>query len=197
MTDTKPSTGGLESLAGAARAAGQRGLPPVHLWNPPYCGEIDMRIATDGTWFYQKTPIGRMPLVKLFASVLKREGDHHFLVTPVEKCGITVDDAPFLAVEMRVETREAETLHFRTNVDDWVACGADNALRFEAEPGTGGLKPYLHVRRGLWAKVTRALFYDLVARGEERDVDGRRMFGVASGSVFFPMAPADSLQEFA
>ena len=197
MTDTPPPISGLESLAGAARAATQKGLPPVHLWNPPYCGEIDMRIATDGTWFYQKTPIGRMPLVKLFASVLKREGDRHFLVTPVEKCGITVDDAPFLAVEMRVETTGTETLHFRTNVDDWVACGADNALRFEVEPGTGGLKPYLHVRRDLWAKVTRALFYDLVARGEERDVGGRRMFGVGSGDVFFPMAPADSLREFA
>jgi hypothetical protein len=199
MTD--PSTnaiGGLESLAGAARAAGRKGLPPVHLWNPPYCGEIDMRIAGDGTWFYQKTPIGRMPLVKLFASVLKREGDHYFLVTPVEKCGITVDDAPFVAVEMQAEmTDGTETLHFRTNVDDIVACDTDHALRFEPEPGTGGLKPYLHVRRGLWAKVTRALFYDLVARGEERDVDGTRMFGVASGGTFFPMAPAASLRDFA
>jgi hypothetical protein len=197
MTDTRNPIGGLELLAGAARTAGKKGPPPVHLWNPPYCGEIDMRIATDGTWFYQKTPIGRLPLVKLFASVLKREGDHHFLVTPVEKCGITVDDAPFLAVEMQIEpTEDGETLHFRTNVDDWVVCGPDNALRFEQEPGTGGLKPYLHVRRGLWAKVTRALFYDLVARGEERGIDGRRMFGVASGAAFFPMAPADALQDF-
>jgi hypothetical protein len=197
MTDTRNPTGGLESLAGAARTAGKKGPPPVHLWNPPYCGEIDMRIATDGTWFYQKTPIGRLSLVKLFASVLKREGDHHFLVTPVEKCGIAVDDAPFLAVEMQIEpTEDGETLHFRTNVDDWVVCGPDNALRFEPEPGTGGLKPYLHVRRGLWAKVTRALFYDLVARGEERGVEGRRMFGVASGTAFFPMAPADALQDF-
>src|SRR6516162_3814907 len=94
---------GLESIAGAARRAGARGLPPVHLWNPPYCGEIDMRIAADGTWFYQKTPIGRAALVKLFASVLKREGDRYFLVTPVEKCGITVDEAPFMAVELAVE----------------------------------------------------------------------------------------------
>src|ERR1700736_3062717 len=94
---------GLEGIAGEARRAGGKGLPPVHLWNPPYCGDIDMRIAADGTWFYQKTPIGRAGLVKLFASVLKREADKYFLVTPVEKCGIAVDDAPFLAVELQVE----------------------------------------------------------------------------------------------
>jgi hypothetical protein len=195
---TEKGPGGLDALAGAARAAGKKGPPPVHLWNPPYCGEIDMRIATDGTWFYQKTPIGRLPLVKLFASVLKREGDRHFLVTPVEKCGIAVDDAPFLAVEMQVdEDQGGRTLKFRTNVDDWVACGPDHALRFEPEPGTGGLKPYLHVRRDLWAKLTRALFYDLVALGEEREVAGRLMFGIVSQRAFFAMAPADSLKEFA
>lgn len=190
----------LEGIAGALKAAGGRGPPPVHLWNPPYCGEIDMRIAADGTWFYQKTPIGRAPLVKLFASVLKREGDHYFLVTPVEKCGITVDEAPFLAVELAVENADAAAgpaatriLRFRTNVDDWVTAGPDNLLRFEPEPATGGLKPFLHVRRDLWAKVTRALFYDLVELGEEREVAGERMFGVASGSAFFVMAPADSI----
>jgi len=187
---------GLESIAGAARRAGTRGLPPVHLWNPPYCGDIDMRIAGDGTWFYQKTPIGRAALVKLFASVLKREGDKYFLVTPVEKCGIAVDDAPFLAVELEVEDAGAgRRLHFRTNVDDWVACGPGHALRFEPEPEPGGLKPYLHVRRDLWAKVTRALFYDLVDLSEEREIAGERMFGVASAGEFFVMAPADSLQD--
>jgi hypothetical protein len=190
----------LEGIAGALKAAGGRGPPPVHLWNPPYCGEIDMRIAADGTWFYQKTPIGRAALVKLFASVLKREGDHYFLVTPVEKCGITVDEAPFLAVELAVENADATAgpaasriLRFRTNVDDWVTAGPDNPLRFDPEPATGGLKPFLHVRRNLWAKVTRALFYDLVDLGEERDVAGERMFGVASGPAFFVMAPADSI----
>src|SRR5712691_1211059 len=187
---------GLEGIAGAARRAGARGLPPVHLWNSPYCGDIDMRIATDGTWFYQKTPIGRAALVKLFASVLKREGDKHFLVTPVEKCGIAVDDAPFLAVELDVEDGPAgRNLHFRTNVDDWVACGPGHGLRFEPEAATGGLKPYLHVRRDLWAKVTRALFYDLVELGEEREIAGARMFGVASAGEFFVMAPADSLKD--
>ena len=193
----QPKAAGLDAIAGAAREAGVKGPPPVHLWNPPFCGDLDMRIAADGTWFYLKTPIGRPALVRLFASVLKREGDKHYLVTPVEKCGITVEDAPFLAVEMRVETIAAgRTLHFRTNVDDWVACGADHALRFDPEPHSGGLKPYLHVRRDLWAKVTRALFYDLVELGEERDIDGARMFGIASGGAFFVMAPADQLKDF-
>ena len=196
--EMQPKAAGLDAIAGAAREAGVKGPPPVHLWNPPFCGDLDMRIAADGTWFYLKTPIGRPALVRLFASVLKREGDKHYLVTPVEKCGITVDDAPFLAVEMRVETTATgRTLHFRTNVDDWVACGADHALRFDPEPHSGGLKPYLHVRRDLWAKVTRALFYDLVELGEERDIDGARMFGIASGGAFFVMAPADQLKDFA
>ena len=197
MTENNPNTG-LEGLTNAARAAGKKGPPPVHLWNPPYCGEIDMRIATDGTWFYQKTPIGRIALVKLFASVLKHEDDRHFLVTPVEKVAIAVDDAPFLAVEMEVAGHAADQrLTFRTNVDDVVECSADHALRFEPEAGTGGLKPYLHVRRGLWAKVARPVFYDLVELGEERDVEGRAMFGIASRGAFFPMAPAEAIREFA
>jgi hypothetical protein len=199
---------GFEALASAARDAARRGPPPVHLWNPPDCGDIDMRIAADGTWFYQRTPIGRPALVKLFASVLRRDGDRYVLVTPVEKCGITVDDVPFLAVEMVREPAPSATgaadgdeadasplLRFRTNVDDWVTCDAEHALRFEPEPGTGGLKPYLHVRRGLWARLVRPLYYDLVSLGEERAIDGRRMFGIASGTAFFPMAPAEELKD--
>ena len=194
MPEQNPSSG-LDTLAGAAKKAGQKGPPPLHLWNPPFCGDLDMRIAADGTWFYMKTPIGRPALVKLFASVLWREGEKYFLKTPVEKVGITVDDAPFLAVEMKVEGEgAARVLSFRTNVDDWVACGPDHALRFEPEEETGGLKPYLHVRRDLWALVSRALFYDLVELGEERDVNGTRMFGVTSGDEFFAMAPAESLK---
>jgi uncharacterized protein len=193
---TEQARRGLDAIAGMAREASRKGPPPVHLWNPPFCGDLDMRIASDGTWFYLKTPIGRSALVKLFASVLKREGDKYFLVTPVEKCGIVVEDAPFLAVELKPEkTAQGQVLQFRTNVDDWVACGRDHALRFEPEPWTGGLKPYLHVRRDLWAKVTRALFYDLVELGEERAIGGERMFGVASGGEFFAMAPAASLQD--
>ncbi len=192
------ANGGLDAIASAAKREAGKGPPPVHLWNPPFCGDIDMRIAADGTWYYLKTPIGRPALVKLFASVLKREGDRYFLVTPVEKVGITVEDAPFLAVEMRVEDRpEGKVMHFRTNVEDWVECDAEHALRFVTEPDTGGLKPYLHVRRDLWAKLSRPLFYDLVALGEERDIEGRRMFGIASKDSFFAMAPAETLREFA
>jgi hypothetical protein len=184
----------LEALAGAAKAAGRR--PPVHLWDPPFCGDLDMRIAADGTWYYLRTPIGRPALVKLFASVLKREGDRYFLVTPAEKCGITVDDVPFVAVELRLEAHgSGQTLYFRTNVDAWVTCGAEHTLRFRPEEGTGGLRPYLHIHSNLWARVKQALFFDLVDLGEERDVKGVRMFGVVSGGAFFAMAPADEIED--
>jgi uncharacterized protein len=194
--DAQHSDRGLDTVAEAARKAAGKGPAPVHLWNPPYCGDLDMRIASDGTWYYLKTPIGRPALVKLFASVLKREGDSYFLVTPVEKCGIRVDDAPFVAVELRVEALgPCQYLHFRTNVDDWVSCDTDHPLRFEPQPDSGGLKPYLHVRSDLWARVKHALLYDLVDLGEERDVAGARMFGIASAGAFFPMASADSVKD--
>jgi hypothetical protein len=192
----KTGQSGLEALT-ASLPRGNRGPAPVERWNPPFCGDIDMKIETDGTWTYQKTPIGRPALVKLFSSILKREGDKYYLVTPIEKVGLTVVDAPFLAVELKVEQAEQQKLAFRTNVDDWVVAGPGHALRFDPEPATGGLKPYLHVRRNLWAKVTRALFYDLVELGEERMVDGRRLFGVASAGEFFAMAEADAVREFA
>jgi uncharacterized protein len=187
---------GLDGLTAAARdaATAGKGLPPVHLWNPPFCGDLDMRIASDGTWFYMGTPIGRPALVRLFSTILKREDGKHFLVTPVEKVGIRVDDAPFLAVEMLKETDGGDRrLRFRTNVDDWVPCDSGHRLRFEAA-ADGGLTPYLHVRADLWAKVTRALYYDLVDLGEERMVDGRPMFGVASSGEFFAMADAEQVR---
>ncbi len=194
----KQGQSGLEAITAAIGRSATHGLPPVERWNPPFCGDLDMRIAADGTWFYLRTPIGRPALVKLFASVLKREGYMYFLVTPVEKCGIRVDDAPFLAVELKTQgTGAARVLHFRTNVDEWVACGPDNPLRFEPEAATGGLKPYVHVRRDLWAKVTRPLFFDLVELGEEREVEGRAMFGIASMGAFFPMAPAEQVRDLA
>src|SRR5262245_28129913 len=124
-TMAKAGQGGLDTIA-AGLPRENKGPPPVELWNPPFCGDIDMKIAADGTWFYQKTPIGRLPLVKLFASVLKREGDKHFLVTPVEKVGIVVDDAPFLAVEMTATSGpEGRVLECRTNADAWGAAGPD------------------------------------------------------------------------
>jgi hypothetical protein len=194
-----PGIGGLDGLV-AAVPREKGGPPPVNLWNPPFCGDIDMRIAADGTWFYQKTPVGRPALVQLFASVLKREGEKYFLVTPVEKVGIVVEDAPFLAVELKVDRSGKDdlrqTLQFRTNVEEWIDAGPGHTLRFELE-AAGGLKPYLHVRSDLWAKVTRALFYDLVELGEERVIDGKAMFGVASGGEFFAMAEAGAVREFA
>ncbi len=195
----QPAVRSLDGLTTAAKdAAGTskgKGLPPVHLWNPPFCGDLDMRIAADGTWFYLGTPIGRPALVRLFSTILKREDGKHFLVTPVEKVGIKVDDAPFLAVEMANDKDDngQRRLRFRTNVDDWVDCDADHRLRFESG-AEDGLMPYLHVRSDLWAKVTRALYYDLVELGEERVVDGRAMFGVASGDDFFAMADAEQVR---
>jgi hypothetical protein len=172
-------------VAEAGEAAKAR---PVERWNPPYCGEIDIRITGDGTWLYRGTPIGREPLVRLFASILRREPDgRHVLVTPVEMLGIVVDDAPFLAVEVVAEGADAETiLTFRTNVGDIVAAGPEHPLRFVEEPRTGGLKPYLHVRGRLEALVTRAVTLELVAGAGERD--GRP--GLWSGSAFFPFAGA-------
>ena len=151
-----------------------------------------MRIGADGTWYYLKTPIGRLALVKLFASVLKREGDKYFLVTPVEKFGIAVDDVPFLAVELtrRAMTAGTEFSTFRTNVDDWVTAGPVMRCT-SSQKRPAACKPYLHVRRDLWAKVTRTLFYDLVELGEERDIAGRVMFGVVSNGEFFAMADAE------
>lgn len=171
-----------------------RGAPPLERWDPPFCGDLDMRIAADGTWFYMGTPIGRAALVKLFASVLWREGDRYFLKTPVEKVGITVEDAPFQAVEMVIEGEgEARAIALRSGVDDLVSVGPDHELRFESEDG-GGLKPYVHVRRGLWARLTRALTYDLLALGEIRAVDGVRMFGVSAAGSFYPAVPASEIE---
>jgi hypothetical protein len=183
----------LDVISEAVRASG-KGPPPVHLWNPPYCGEIDMRIGSDGTWYYQKTPIGRPAMVRLFASILKREGARYYLVTPVEKCGIAVDDAPFVAVDVIAEDIEARrVLRFRTNVDEEIVCDAEHPLRFELQ-ANGGFKPYLHIRRELWALATRPVYYDLVDLGEERDLDQGRWFGVASQGQFFPIVPADQLE---
>jgi hypothetical protein len=178
-------------VEGLGQIAKSKGPAPVHLWNPPFCGDIDMRIASDGTWFYMNSPIGRMPLVKLFASVLRRDGDgKYYLVTPVEKCGIRVDDAPFVAIRMASEGQgRQQTIRFETNVDDEVAVDAAHPLRFETEVGTGGLKPYVLVRARLEALVARALFYDLVARGTTEG----EWFGVWSGGQFWPMQKATEI----
>ena len=189
--------GSLETIGSAAQhtAAGPGTPPPVHLWNPPFCGDIDMRIARDGTWFYAGTPIGRPALVRLFASILRHDPDGIMLVTPVEKVRITVEDAAFLAVEMTVEATEAgPTLAFRTNVGDWVRAEASHPLQFRPA-AAGGLKPYLTVRPGLEALVTRALFFDLVERSEVSGEGEGATVGVMSAGLFFPIAPASALGE--
>lgn len=158
---------------------------PVEEWDPPYCGDIGLSIAGDGTWHYQGSPIHRPAMVKLFARVLRRDEDGRtYLVTPGEKVDVRVADAPFLAVEMQVSgTGQAQDLLFRTNVDDVVQCGADHPLRFPADTPAGSFKPYIHVRGRLEALVTRALVYDLVALAEAGP--GEKL-GIWSGGAFFP-----------
>jgi uncharacterized protein len=170
-------------LDGMLKAAAGDKPPPVDTWNPPYCGDIGMAIKADGTWFYQGSPIGRKPMVRMFSRILRRDADgKYYLVTPVEKVDVAVADAPFLAVEMEVsgEGRDRR-LTFRTNVDDIVTAGPDNPLRFVEEAGSGGLKPYLRVRGRLDALVTRAVYYDLVDLAEERDGG----LGLWSGGAWF------------
>ena len=193
MTGQKIVTPSAESLASSAMAAakeGKRGAPPVHLWNPPFCGDIDMRIARDGTWFYMGTPIGREGLVKLFASIIRRDGDDFFLVTPVEKVGIIVDDAPFVAIDF---DRVGNNLRFITNVGDSFDAGPDHPIRVVRDPKTGEPSPYVVVRTNLEALIDRKSFYRLVDLGEEDLIDNVIWFGVRSGGVFFPIIPAAEL----
>jgi hypothetical protein len=186
---TDASTNRIAGLEALIKARGGKGAAPVEKWNPPYCGDIGMAIRSDGTWLYQGSPIGRAPLVKLFAGVLRKDSDgRHYLVTPAEKVDVAVADAPFLAVEMEVRgTGRSQSLVFRTNVDDIVTAGPEHPIRFAVEEGSRGLKPYLLVRGRLEALVTRALYYDLVELSVEHDTDGGRRLGLWSGGAFFPM----------
>lgn len=189
MTDSAKNR--AVDLAALAAQLPKGRLPPVHKWNPDFCGDIDMRIARDGTWFYMGTPIGRKPMVKLFSTVLRRDDDRYFLVTPVEKLGITVDDAPFVAVEMRVHGEGAgRALVFRTNVDDEVIADAEHPIRVEIDPETQEPAPYVKVRDRLWALIARPVFYDLVNLAEDGKVDGQPRFGVWSAGQFFPIGEA-------
>ena len=187
--------GGLQALIGRATRAGKR-LPPVERWNPDFCGDLDMEIRADGTWFYLGTPIGRMALVQLFSTVLRKDEDGKtYLVTPVERVGIRVVDAPFVAVEMNVAGEgDARSITFRTNVGDIVEAGPDHPLRFVDEEGTGGLKPYVLVRGRLEALIARPVMYELVSHGEEIEIDGRSMFALRSNGQIFPVMPADRLK---
>ncbi len=182
----KPDAAALEE---AARAASGGGMPPIHKWDPPFCGDLDMRIARDGTWFYEGTPIGRPKLVRLFSTILKREGEAYFLVTPAEKVGITVEDAPFVAVDF---TDTGEALDFVTNVGDRAVAGPEHQIRVERD-ATGEPAPYIHVRDGLEALIDRKSFYRLVDLGETRPHEGQDWFGIVSSGTFFPIIPAADL----
>ncbi|MCA0271019.1 MAG: DUF1285 domain-containing protein [Proteobacteria bacterium] len=187
----KPSA---ENLAAAAKSAGRRGPPPVHLWNPPFCGDLDMEIRRDGTWFYLGTPIGRYPLVKLFASIIRRDGDAYFLVTPVEKVGIRVVDAPFVAVDADVSGMgDGQTIAFTTNVEDEVTAGPDHPIRVTRDPVTGEPSPYVLIRRNLEALIDRKTFYRLIEIGAHHEVAGESWFGLWSGGEFFPVIPSADL----
>lgn len=190
MTDEKPQTPSAEGIAKAVQASARKGPPPVDKWNPPFCGDLDMRIARDGTWFYQGTPIGRAPLVRLFSSIIRKDGDSYFLVTPVEKVGIIVDDAPFVATDM---TATEDGLTFTTNVGDEVTAGPDHPIRI-AHADDGEPAPYILIRRNLEALIDRKTFYRLVEIGEARAHDGADWFGVTSQGAFFPLHPAEELE---
>ena len=193
-TSAKSPTAALEALMSRATHAGA-GLPPVDKWNPEFCGDLDIQIKRDGTWFYMGTPIGRQPLVRLFSTVLRKDEDGKtYLVTPVEKIGITVEDAPFVAVEMNAEGKgDEQVLTFRTNVGDLVECGPDNPLRFDIIGKTDQLKPYILVRGRLEALLARPVMYELISHGEDKEVQGKQMFVLCSKGALFPIMPTEQL----
>lgn len=181
-----PSADGI--AAAATKAAKSGGPAPVHLWNPPFCGDLDMRIARDGTWFYLGTPIGRERLVKLFSTILRKDGDDYFLVTPVEKVGIQVDDAPFLAVDFDVQgSGKDQIITFHTKTGDSAVASAANPIRVEIDPVSGAPSPYVLVRTNLEALIDRKSFYRLVDLCTNHKIDNVLWFGIWSKGVFFPI----------
>ncbi|MEX2453676.1 MAG: DUF1285 domain-containing protein [Rhodospirillaceae bacterium] len=170
-----------------AQSKGKGGIPARPGGGPQMCGDIDIRISRNGAWHYMGSPIGRKPLVKLFASVLQRDESGEFwLVTPAEMCRIRVDDAPFTAVEMTVAgSGEGQTLHFRTNVDENVTVGPDHPLRVDIDPETGEPAPYVAVRDGLDALIVRSVFYDLVELAREAETSAGRALVVRSRGTDF------------
>ncbi len=188
----KPSADSL--LAHAGVAAG-RGPAPVHLWDPPFCGDLDMRIARDGNWFYLGTPIGRHSMVQLFSTILRRDGDSYFLVTPVEKVGIRVDDAPFVAIDFEAEgAGRNQKVTFVSNVGDTMTAGPENPLRIVRDPDTGEVSPYVLVRSNLEALIDRKSFYRLVDICDHEESGGESWFGMWSGGEFFRFIPSSELE---
>jgi hypothetical protein len=182
-------------LKAAGNATKGQGPAPVHLWNPPFCGDLDMRIARDGTWFYNGTPIGRPQMVRLFSNILKREGDAYFLVTPVEKVGIQVEDAPFVATDFSVaEAGADQSLTFTTHVGDQVQAGPKHPINVQRD-AMGEPSPYVMVRDNLWALIDRKSFYRLVDLAVHHNHDSADWFGLWSGGQFFPVIPSAELSD--
>jgi len=194
MSDNTPSNP-LQSVIVQAKKAenGEKGLPPVHLWEPDYCGDIGMRIARDGQWYYDNSPIGRKKLVRLFSTILRHDKDgEHYLVTPAEKIRVEIEDAPFVATLLHVTgTGRQQVLRFETNVGDFTEAGPDHGLRFEIDPQTDEPSPYVHVRARLEALISRSVFYQLV---EVAEIEGDA-FGVWSHGLFFPIGAADVVRD--
>ena len=182
MAESTDSKAGLAAVVEAATQAPGRGLPPVHLWNPPHCGDIDIVIRRDGVWLHENSPIGRPELVRLFSTVLRKDPEGYYLVTPVEKLAIRVEDLPFRSVAV---TAADGTLHFTTDVGDVVEAGPEHPIAVETDPVTGEPSPALYVRADLWARIARPVFYELVERAT---VEGGRMV-VRSGGAAFPLGP--------
>ena len=202
MTDrpfiAAPNTASLADMIARASRTG-KGQPPVDLWEPAFCGDIDMEIKRDGTWFYLGTPIGRQAMVELFSSVLRKDADGKtYLVTPVEKLSIKVEDAHFIGVELDVAGQgDQQALTLRTHVGDVVDIGPEHAMRFEIEQKNGGLKPYIHVRGRLDALASRPVMHQLMALGEEIEIDGQLMFALRSRGAIFPVMAVDTLAQMA
>jgi hypothetical protein len=173
--DTKT---GLAAMAEAAKQAPGRGLPPVHLWHPAHCGDIDIVIRRDGVWMHENSPIGRAELVRLFSTILRKDADGYVLVTPGEKLSITVEDLPFRAVAVE---RRGEALVFTTDVGDETSAGPDAPIVVETDPVTGEPAPRVRVRADLWARIARPVFYELV---EMADVEEGRLIVRSAGEIF-------------
>lgn len=186
--DTTQNSDFSNILSEINKSQGANKLPPVDQWNPDFCGDMDMVIKRDGSWHYQNSPIGRQRLVKMFSTVLKKEGDDYFLVTPVEKLGITVEDAPFLVTQMRIkQTNEGQVIIFTDNCDNSIILTQDNPLWVEQDEKTGEPSPYVRVRKNLHALIHRNVFYELVELAEERIIDEQKHLGVVSAGEFYSL----------
>lgn len=193
--ESQNNTPTAEGIASIARKLKKKGHPPVHLWDPPFCGDLDMRIARDGTWYYLGTPIGRFELVKLFSSIIRKDEDKYFLVTPTEKVGIKVDDAPFVAVDFStIGEGSNQTLIFETHVGDKVQLNKENSLRVLIDKNSGEPKPYVHIRSGLEALIDRKSFYRLIEICSTNTKNKKEWFGLWSNKNFFPIILASELK---